>query len=153
MQIFSAFLCTPTDFKVVFYTLFMHKTVKYPKKKMSLMLDNHSLSYWPRAEIQLYMTPVSPPPLPRTRVPYESWHLQILTLLGACRDDACIKEGLLSVAPFRQEIEMLNREVEKKDRENKSRAAEVQQLRIELQRYISEVNNQAKRDSSAHEEG
>ena len=33
MQIFSAFLCTPTDFKVVFYTLFMHKTVKYPKKK------------------------------------------------------------------------------------------------------------------------
>ena len=51
MQIFSAFLCTPTDFKVVFYTLFMHKTVKYPKKKMSLMLDNHSLSYWPRAEI------------------------------------------------------------------------------------------------------
>ena len=40
----------------------------------------------------------------------------------------------------RQEIELLNREVEKWDRESMTKAAEVQQLRLELQRYISEVN-------------
>jgi hypothetical protein len=34
---------------------------------------------------------------------------------------------------------MLNREVEAKDRDIKSKGGEVQQLRLELQRYISEV--------------
>ena len=50
------------------------------------------------------------------------------------------ERGTLGPHPA-SELDESNREVEKKDRENKSRAAEVQQLRIELQRYISEVNN------------
>jgi hypothetical protein len=39
----------------------------------------------------------------------------------------------------RQEIELLKRDLETAGRENTARATEVQQLRIELQRYISEV--------------
>jgi len=36
-------------------------------------------------------------------------------------------------------MELLKRDLEKADRESTARGSEVQQLRIELQRYISEV--------------
>jgi hypothetical protein len=49
-----------------------------------------------------------------------------------------------SYITYRQEIEMLKRDLENAGRENTARATEVQQLRIELQRYISEVGEVAR---------
>ncbi len=51
------------------------------------------------------------------------------------------KKNFILIPYSRQEIELLKRDLENAGRENTARATEVQQLRIELQRYISEVGD------------